>query len=366
MADIRFQISGSSAPFIAKICNTGSNTVLQQMAIDYSGTCCNSCNIFWNLNPSASYTLNIEDNIGHSISCIYSTPVQVGTTTLATKSICLSGTSVNPSGEFECYLTNNLVVIPPLSQGETLTVCFATCAVGGGGTGVSSSVSISCCSNGMPWQTLVNRSNNNNCIVETPITLNFGDKLCYNLTSIGYFDDDTISINGCAILELKDATPYGFNRTIINNTLTTSVSYTLPPPTTTTTTTTTAAPAPFIGTVSNVVQNNTKSVTLTFNGLYGSGNYNVYIYNNPTFIPVGSYTGATRFFANAIGAEFPAPLSSTVTYSGNLPPNYGGSVYMRIRVTDNVSGLKSYGKMVMYQSPTTMGAGNATWSSTPW
>ena len=50
MADIRFKISGSSEPFIAKLyCGA---SLIQQMAIDYSGTCCNSCNIMGNLYPN--------------------------------------------------------------------------------------------------------------------------------------------------------------------------------------------------------------------------------------------------------------------------------------------------------------------------
>jgi len=241
MGDIRFKISGSSEPFIAQLyCGT---SLIQQKAIDYSGTTCNSCNIIGNLFPGSSYSLKITDNIGNSICTGFTTPVQVGTTTLATKTIGLAGVADNTTIAYNSYLTNYLTISPSLSGGESLTLNFSACTLGGGTSGVNSSVSISTCQNGGSWVSKFNVSNAGSTTTIPPIILYSGDKLCYNLNVIRSaplsHGQPTTNLCGCAVLNLKTASGSGFNLgTCSPNQLCTSICV----PTTTTTSTTTLPP----------------------------------------------------------------------------------------------------------------------------
>lgn len=249
MSDIRFNISGSSAPFIAQLyCGS---TIIQQKAIEYSGSICNSCNILGNLIPGSCYSLKITDSIGNYINTGFTTPVQVGTTTLSTKNIGLAGT-VNNGIPYTSYFTDYLTISPSLSAGETLTLNFTTCTVGGGSTGVNSNVSILRCPIGGSWGVVANISNAGTSIL-SPIVLNSGDKLCYNLNTVNNTTLSNgvppINLCGCAVLTLTSASGNGFNLGNCSpNQVSTSVSYT----TTTTTTTTTLPPiSVYIGDIVN-------------------------------------------------------------------------------------------------------------------
>jgi len=218
MADIRFLVSGSSAPFIARLCNTGSGTAICRMAIDYSGTCCNSCNIFSNLYPNSSYTISVGDAIGNCATITCTTPVQVGTTTLAAKNFSLAGTAYSPA-PYTCYMTDSLVVSPTLSTGECVCLCFT------GGTyrghGSNSSVSVACKTCGTSsWVTLGTIMDNTPGTIPA-FKLRNGDSVCYNLTvspPSGVFDPGlAISARANLCLCLVSA-PVGFNIGTCTNT----------------------------------------------------------------------------------------------------------------------------------------------------
>jgi hypothetical protein len=165
----------------------------------------------------------------------------VGTTTLATKSVCLAGVTCC-NNAYSKYLTDSLLINPVLSAGETLTLCLSSKTIGGSTTGVNSSASVSCCQNGGSVWNVLSSVSNAGCTVLPAITLCCGDKLCYSLSTINStplsYGVPSTNICGCAELKLISATPYGFNPVVLNTGVTTNVSYT----TTTTTSTTTIPP----------------------------------------------------------------------------------------------------------------------------
>ena len=183
----------------------------------------------------------ITDSIGNSICTGFTTPVQVGTTTLASKSICLAGIACSTT-LYNCYLTDCLTLNPVLSAGECLTLCFASKTMGGSSTGVNSSVSISCCQNGCPTWNVLSTASNAGCCIVPPITLCCGDKLCYSLSTVRSaplsHGVPITNLCGCAELKLVSCIPYGFTPIVLNTDVTTSVFYT----TTTSTSTTTIPP----------------------------------------------------------------------------------------------------------------------------
>jgi len=239
MGDLKFKIGGNFEPFIAQICLNGCNTVLQQKIIEHSGSTCCSCNIFGGLFPNTTYSLSVRDNIGNSISTGFTTPVTVGTTTLATKTINLAGVPNSPAGSNNCCVTDCLNISPALSMGECVNLCFNSCTLGDSNNGLYSNVSVSCKANGTNNWISVKYDINNNFQTIPQITLCEGDLLRYSIStsfsSCCTCCSTPTATSGCSVLTLFCAIPFGFNETILNNTLKTNESNV---PTTTTTTTT--------------------------------------------------------------------------------------------------------------------------------
>jgi hypothetical protein len=249
MADIRFQISGDSAPFTAKLYLAGSGTVLQQMAIDNSGitTCCVCANkfpvnIFNDLNGNTCYCVVIRDSIGHTASFACTTPAAPAPLVLPTKNLTLTGQpSAPPMTTYYCVATGVISISPALSSGQCVGVCLTACTRGGGTCGVNSNVTISCHQDGTPSGTWVvkNTYNNLNAISATNIPLCCGDALCYSM-SVSCCAGCTGNLCGCAKLAIKSVT--GCSTVIAvpsgQQSVNMGISYT----TTTTTTTTTVQP----------------------------------------------------------------------------------------------------------------------------
>jgi hypothetical protein len=207
MADIRFLISGNSAPFVAKLYQGTTLSCIK--SIDYSGTCCNSCNVFPNLYSNTSYIICVTDGIGSTTSCSITTPAAVGPTTLVTKNICLAGTA-GSTAPYSCFITDNLVISPVLSAGECAILCFTGYTKGNVGFRVNSNLNVSCRPSSIsPWVTYDYNNINSNFAIPA-ITMYCGGELCYNLTTICN-EGSVGDLCGCSILCLKSATPYGFN-----------------------------------------------------------------------------------------------------------------------------------------------------------
>ena len=213
MADIRFNISGSSAPFLAQLYCCGS--AIYQMVIDYSGkttysVCGNSfpINVFGNVNPSSSYTLKITDNVGHTISTIVQSCSNIAPLVLPVKNLTLTGQpTAPPMTTYYCVATGVVSISPALSAGQCVGVCLTACTRGGGTCGVNSNVTISCYQYGSPpgaWM-VKNTYTNLNTISGTNIPLCFGDALCYSM-STSCCTGCAGNLCGCAKLAIKSVT----------------------------------------------------------------------------------------------------------------------------------------------------------------
>ena len=209
MADIRFKISGTSQPFLAQVIN-GSGTLINQSVINYSGSTCGSCNILSSLDYNTSYSLKITDYIGNTVTEAFTTPAAIGTTTLVSKSISL-GTPVKSTITDGCVISGVVVVNPALSAGETYTIILGACAVGGSSFNANSTITISCKPNGS--QTYVTKCTHTNNLSQALdiISMNYGDSLCYNLSSVGITGGLTMC--GCSVLDLICVTSSNFNPT---------------------------------------------------------------------------------------------------------------------------------------------------------
>lgn len=238
MSDLRFKISGDSAPFIAQL-YSATDVLQQQKAIEYSGSCtifgttCNAYNSqihneisscsFGMLYPNTCYKIKVTDSIGYSVCSGFTTPVQVGTTTLASKSICLSGYTQSTHGGLNCFGTGNVVFSPALSLGENVTIklAYSNCCY----SRVTNNVSISCkpngCSNYIPK---IDYFTNGASSCE--ICMNYGDALCYGLSTIlQEGGSDFAKISGCSTIKISGFTAVsGFNPIINSNIMTTSLS----------------------------------------------------------------------------------------------------------------------------------------------
>lgn len=253
MADIRFNISGSSAPFLAQLYQ--GTTLVCQKAIDFSGktsygvNCyatgkCNyfPINIIDGLTPSMSYKLKITDNVGNSISGCTTTCANVVAPPLRNVTISLPGLpSAPPMTTYYCVATSALAIAPSLIAGECVYVCLTACTKGGGTCGVNSNVTISCHQDGTPSGTwaVKNTYSNLNTSSGTNIPLCCGDALCYSM-SVSCCGGCVGNLCGCAKLVIAGVDGCGTvsATTTGQQSVNMGISYT----TTTTTTTTTIQP----------------------------------------------------------------------------------------------------------------------------
>jgi len=193
----------------------------------------------------------------------------------------------------------------------------------------------------------------------SPITIKYGDTICYSNQISTYGSNSSSSFCLKSPVSTSDLSPSidvsKCTEIIMPNSPSTTTTST-----TTTTTTTTFAP---LGASVTAVKNNNNQYTLTTNVTNGSGgNYFVIYYSTPTFKPSGAYTDAGNWHATNTGNLDYAPQSSVVTYYNNV----SGSVYMQVRVDDQLSGQQIYGKLTFVWSGGSMMFAGQQWQNTTW
>jgi hypothetical protein len=235
MADIRFKISGNTNPFFAELWNSTCTTLVQEKAIDYSGTCV----IFGGLNGNTSYNLNLSDRVNCSISKTFSTPASLTPIVLPIKNINLLGTLDVPSLNVQQIISPKYVEITPaLNSDQCVDLCFnvETCNI----SNTVNAITLYC-NNIALSPAYSNCGSNFKCI-----NMKYGDSVCYDITT---YCNGSGNICGNATLNLTGVTGYGFSATTSGCVCqSTNLSVT----TTTTTTTTTLTPVSVFFT--NVVQ----------------------------------------------------------------------------------------------------------------
>lgn len=141
MADLRFKISGTSTPFVARIYTTGASPVLSgYQVVERSAIPTplenHTCVIFSGLPPATSYNIDISDSVGTT--CRTTTPITTSenpTGFIVTRNIRLLGTSVilpvtlktaqwSPQTVADGCGGKCLRIDPPLATGECIRVCL--------------------------------------------------------------------------------------------------------------------------------------------------------------------------------------------------------------------------------------------------
>ena len=243
-----------------------------------------------------------------------------------------------------------------MSYGETLTLNMTTNTIGGLSNGVNSNVSISCCPNGGSWTPIVSRSNDGTYSVPS-ITLNYNDKLCYDLSTTIISGNlshgiPTINLNGCAKIKLNSIVSNGFNGVVINDELSTTVNYT----TTTTTSTTTLQPIQIY--MGNVVNNSIKSSDYCLSGnivvnppLTAGQSFRLYFTTNSCSSSINgvSKPTSTCSFINCNGSN--CNYATSLMGGGYLPTNSQGGGYDYIDV--NSSNINNITLCVIVRGNTT-------------
>jgi hypothetical protein len=205
MADIRFKISGNTSPFHTELYCNNTTCLLQEKAVEQSGV----TTIFGCLLPNTQYSIKIIDNIGVYYDFNVTTPTQVGTTTLLTKTLSLCGnikTINDGSTHSSAASTPKCVsILPALSSGESVDLKFAvnTCNI----YNTTNSITLYC--NGVCKCGWINQNNT------TPYTINIqsGDIVCYAMSTI---NTNTNGIyQGCAMLQITGTSnAIGFSPTL--------------------------------------------------------------------------------------------------------------------------------------------------------
>ncbi len=201
MGDIKFKISGSTAPFLAQLWDSGCSTVLQQKSVEYSGR----TTIFCSLEPNTCYHLNITDNINKSISKSYTTPMALIPPVLPTKNITLLGTLSTNAGYSQTINSPKYVSItPPLSGDESIDLKFNVQTINNKNT--SNNIELFC------NNTSISQYSNSGSMYRC-VNVKYGDTLSYNISTVV---QNSTNADGCSILDLTGTTGIGVLTNIVS------------------------------------------------------------------------------------------------------------------------------------------------------
>lgn len=194
-----------------------------------------------NLVPNTEYRLDLYDYIGNSISHSFTTPIDVGTTSLRTISLSLPTETGKPSGPQFPILTlcagekSKLLLSPTLSTGESITLSLSTIITNTNNTQGDSFIFKKCGINGTFDVLNLATGRNVGTTNLSPIILNQNDCVCISSSVMSVNQNNNSIANGSAKVILNSAISSTINPIITNNLTTVCLDY-IPSTTTTTTT----------------------------------------------------------------------------------------------------------------------------------
>lgn len=234
MGDFKFKISGTSEPFLAKLWNATCASISQYKHVEYSGETVQ----FGNLIGSTCYNLSVTDSVGSVIWTGFTTPTALVAPELPDVYMDMNGLIWSPVTHI-CVVSDCtgggcppiFCVHPPLevNQSVSFTVDLITCNT----IGTANIISLFCKPQGATSFTSFASYNNQGCVTRN-LCLNYGDSICYGLSTACVQNATTMC--GYSCLALVSVTGTCVNATIAGrDNWCTSVTVV---PTTTTTTTT--------------------------------------------------------------------------------------------------------------------------------
>lgn len=237
MGDFTFKISGTSEPFIARLWNSTCTCVSACKYTEYSGQTVQ----FGNLLGSTCYNVSVTDSIGSVVWTGFTTPTALVAPELPDVYMDMNGLLWSPVS-YICVVSDCtggncppvFCVHPALQENQSVSfdVDLITCNT----IGTTNSISLHCKPQGASTYTSFASYNNAGCCTRT-LCLNYGDSICYTLSTA--CNSGAATACGYSCLCLTSITGTCVNATIAGrDNWCTSVNYV----TTTTTTTTTLAP----------------------------------------------------------------------------------------------------------------------------
>jgi hypothetical protein len=250
MSDIRFKISGDSPTFFADVRRVGSSVSEDANAfVSVSG----SCVILTGLVSNVQYQLNVYDCIGNTITHNFTTPINVGTTTLSTKNILMPSVLYSPVPGVCVLQSPKLITItPPLSNGESIT--FKLDLINTFTENANGSINVSKrCGVGGTYQSIGTRSTQGTSTLN-PVTIQYGDDISLDMAIQRV--NQSISASGNVKVNLFDVTSSTVNPIIADGIVEVPLNYVVPTTTTTTTLTPISNVSISVGSVSNLSTTN--------------------------------------------------------------------------------------------------------------
>lgn len=195
MSDIRFKIAGDGGPFVAKICNQGSPTVLEKQLVEFTGVSLSngikenySTVFFGGLNENTKYVISVEDSVGKLTGLTATTPTATTPTNpvviIPEVEVNLPGTIYIPPPLTGCYqcINDELEISPALSSGQCID--FELCASGNSRFGDCAYISAYCMQSGSTtWSKILSVESEDNIDDEDVHTgyIKPGDRICYDM-----------------------------------------------------------------------------------------------------------------------------------------------------------------------------------------